>query len=234
MHLPGLHLHFAPACDAWFCWSYVTGNSHDIINATGEHVTLAALSVLLGLLVAVPVSALARGGRWRRGGVYAVTSAIYAIPSLAFIVAVYGVFGLGRLTVIVPLAAYSLVILVRNIITGLDEVPAEAVDAARGMGFGRARLLWRVQLPLAMPTIMAGLRIAVVSTIELVVIGGYVSQGGYGDFLFRGLHDGYHAEVTTYLILTVLLAVVADLLLLAIGRPLSRWQRVAAGGQVTA
>lgn len=228
MHLPGLHFHFGPTCDAWFCWSYVTGNAHDIIDATGEHVTLAASAVLLGLLVAVPVAAFARGSRFRRGGVYAVTSAIYAIPSLAFIVAVYGVFGLGRLTVIVPLAAYSLVILVRNIITGLDEVPPEAVDAARGMGFSPARLLWRVRLPLALPTIMAGVRIAVVSTIELVVIGGYVSQGGYGDFLFQGLHDDYHAEVMTYLILTVLLAVVADLLLMAVTRLFTRWQRVAA------
>jgi osmoprotectant transport system permease protein len=113
-------------------------------------------------------------------------------------------------------------------VTGLDEVPADAVDAARGMGFSPARLLWRVQLPLAVPTIFAGLRIAVVSTIELVVIGGYVSQGGYGDYLLRGLHDDYKAEVTTYLILTVLLAVVADLLMLALARPLTRWQRVAA------
>jgi osmoprotectant transport system permease protein len=226
-HPPGLHFNFGPTCDSWLCWSYFTSNTSDIISATGEHVTLTVLSVLLGLLVAVPVAAFARTGPLRRGSVYAVTSAIYAIPSLAFIVAIYGVFGLGRLTVVIPLAAYSLVILVRNIITGLDEVPADAVDAARGMGFSPARLLWRVQLPLAVPTIFAGLRIAVVSTIELVVIGGYVSQGGYGDYLLRGLHDDYKAEVTTYLLLTVLLAVVADLLMLAAARPLTRWQRVA-------
>lgn len=231
MHLsghPAIHFHFGPACNSWFCWSYVTGNAHDILSATGQHVTLALLSVLLGLAVAIPVAAFARGGRVRRGGVFAATSAIYAIPSLAFIVAIYGVFGLGRLTVIIPLAAYSLVILVRNIVTGLDETPADAVDAARGMGFSPGRLLWRVRLPLAMPSIVAGLRIAVVSTIELVVIGGYVSQGGYGYYLFEGLQNSYHPEVTTYLVLTVLLAVVADLLILLATRPLLRWQRKAA------
>lgn len=228
--LPNLHFHFAPACNAWFCWSYVTSNVHDIIDATGQHVTLALLSVLLGFAVAVPAAAFARAGRWQRAGVFTLSSAIYAVPSLAFIVAVYGVFGLSRLTVIIPLAAYSLVIFVRNITTGLDEVPADAVDAALGMGFGPGRLLWRVRLPLAMPTIIAGLRIALVSTIELVVIGGYAGQGGYGQKLFEGLRNDYHAEVTTYLVLSVLLAVVADLLVIAVSRPILRWQRRAVTG----
>jgi osmoprotectant transport system permease protein len=153
-------------------------------------------------------------------------SALYAVPSLAFVVAMFNIFGLGKLTVIVPLAAYSLVILVRNIITGLDEVSGEAIEAARGMGFSNYRIFTRVRLPIAVPTIVAGLRLAVVSTIELVVIGGYVGQGGYGAQIFEGFSNNfYKAEITTYLILTVLLALVADALLLLVQRVLTPWRR---------
>lgn len=227
MHLRGIHFHFKSVSNSWFSWSFVTSNAHQILSATAEHVTLALASIVLGFLVAMPLAAFARGGWRRRGGTYAVTSALYAVPSLAFVVALYGVFGLSRLTIIIPLAGYSLVILVRNIMTGLDEVPPEAVDAATGLGYGPGAMFWRIRLPLALPAIIAGLRLATVSTIELVVIGGYVGLGGYGKYLFDGLSRQFHPEVTTYLILTILLAVVADLLILAVQRPLMRWQRAA-------
>jgi osmoprotectant transport system permease protein len=216
MRLPG-GFTFHKQGDPWLSWHYITANSHDILTATQQHVTLTLESVALGLVLSIPLAALARRSRWLRSTVINFTTALYAVPSLAFIVAL--------VKVIIPLAAYSLVILVRNIITGLDEVSAEAIDAARGMGFTDRRIFFKVRLPIAVPTIVAGLRLAVVSTIELVVIGGYVAQGGYGAKIFEGFQNHSHTELTTYLVLTVLLALVADGLLLLLQRGLTPWRR---------
>jgi osmoprotectant transport system permease protein len=224
MRLPG-GFTFHKQGDPWLSWHYITANSHDILTATQQHVTLTLESVALGLLFSIPLAALARRTHWLRATVVNLCTALYAVPSLAFIVALAKVFNLSRLTIIIPLAAYSLVILVRNILTGLDEVSAEAIDAARGMGFTNARIFLRVRLPIAVPTIVAGLRLAVVSTIELVVIGGYVAQGGYGAKIFQGFQNHSHTELTTYLVLTVLLALVADGLLLLLQRGLTPWRR---------
>jgi osmoprotectant transport system permease protein len=211
--------------DPWLSWHYITANSHEILTATGQHVTLTLASVALGLAVSIPLAALARRTPWLRSLVLALCSALYAIPSLAFVVVLFKVFDLSKLTIIVPLAAYSLVILVRNMITGLDEVDGEAVEAARGMGFSDTQIFWRVRLPIAVPTIVAGLRLAVVSTIELVVIGGYVGQGGYGAKIFQGYNNRDHTELATYILLTVLLALVADLLVLIVQRQVTPWRR---------
>jgi osmoprotectant transport system permease protein len=210
----------------WFSWSYVTSHGHDILTATQQHVILTLASIALGAVASIPFALLARRTPWLRAGVLGLCTALYAIPSLAFVVAMFKIFDLSKLTIVIPLAAYSLVILVRNILTGLDEVSVEAVEAARGMGFTDARIFLRVRLPMAVPTIVAGLRLAVVSTIELVVIGGYVGQGGYGSFIFQGFRNNfYKAEITTYLLLTVLLALIADVLILALQRWLTPWRR---------
>jgi osmoprotectant transport system permease protein len=210
----------------WFSWHYVTSNGHAIFTATGQHVTLTLEAVAIGALVSMPLAILARRSGSLRAGILGLSTAVYAIPSLAFIVALGPIFNYGRLTVVLPLAAYSLVIFVRTILTGLDEVSGEAIEAARGMGFSERGIFLRVRLPMAVPTMVAGLRLAVVSTIELVVIGGYVAQGGYGEMIFQGLHDNlYKQQITTYLILTVLLALVADGLILLLGRALTPWRR---------
>jgi osmoprotectant transport system permease protein len=215
----------------WFSWEYVTSHGHDILTATQQHVTLTGASIALGVIASIPLAALARRTPWLRAFVLGLCTAVYAVPSLAFVVALFKVFDLSRLTIIVPLAAYSLVILVRNILTGLDEVSGEAVEAARGMGFTDLGIFWHVRLPMAVPTIIAGLRLAVVSTIELVVIGGYVGQGGYGALIFQGFNNNfYKAEITTYVGLTVLLALVADMLILLVQRWITPWRR----GLVTA
>lgn len=210
----------------WFSWHYVTSNWPTIESAAREHVILTLLAVGIGFGVALPVSALARQSPWLRGLVLGTSSALYAVPSLAAIVALYPIFGFSRWTVVIPLAAYSLVILVRNILTGLDGVPVEALEAAKGMGFSSRRTFFRVRLPLAVPTIVAGLRLATVSTIELVVIGGYVGTGGFGEYIIEGFQNNfYKAEITTYVILTVLLALVADALLLGAQRLVTPWAR---------
>jgi osmoprotectant transport system permease protein len=209
----------------WVSWSYVTDHSHEILTATRDHVTLTLISVALGFVIAMPLALLGRQAGWLRGGVLGLSNVMYSIPSLAAIVALYPVFGLSRWTVVIPLAGYSLVILVRNILVGLDEVPEETIEAARGMGMGPIRVFLRARLPLAVPAIIAGLRIATVSTIELVVIGGYVGQNGYGTFIFAGLHDNFRAEIATYVALTVLLAATADVLILGAERLMTPWKR---------
>jgi osmoprotectant transport system permease protein len=210
----------------WFSWHYITSHGHDIAVATEQHVTLTLLSVGLGILASIPLSYFARRTPWLRTLILALCNGIYAIPSLAFIIALYKFFGLGKLTVVIPLASYTLVILVRSILAGLDGVSQEVVDAAKGMGFSDARTMLRVRLPIAVPTLIAGLRIATVSTIELVVIGGYVAQGGYGARIFEGYNSNlYKPEITTYILLTVLLALAADFLLLGVQRAITPWQR---------
>ncbi|HVU60309.1 MAG TPA: ABC transporter permease subunit [Mycobacteriales bacterium] len=224
MRLPG-GFTFHKQGDPWLSWHYITANSHAILSATRTHVTLTVEAVALGLLIAIPVAALARQREWLRTTVLNLCTAIYAIPSLAFVVAMIKFFELSSLTVIIPLASYSLVILVRNILTGLDEVDGEAVDAARGMGMSTLRIFLRVRLPIALPTIFAGIRLAVVSTIELVVIGGYVGQGGYGSKIFEAFSNRSHTEMTTYILLTVLLALLADAVLLVVQRLVTPWRR---------
>ena len=127
--------------------------------------------------------------------------------------------------VITGLVLYTLTILVRNLLAGLDGVDAEVLDAARGMGLSRARTLWRVEVPLALPAAMAGLRVATVSTVALTTVGTIVGFGGLGDLLTRGLRSSFHAEVFTASALCVLLAVVLDLLLLGAQRVVTPWQR---------
>lgn len=224
MRLPG-DFHFHKMGNPWLSWHYVTANSHAILAATRTHVTLTLEAVALGLVVAIPLAAIARQRQWLRSLVTNLCTAIYAVPSLAFIVALVKVFELSSLTVVIPLASYSLVILVRNILTGLDEVDAEAVEAARGMGLSDVLIFFKVRLPMAVPTIVAGLRLAVVSTIELVVIGGYVGQGGYGEQIFQGFGANSHTQLMTYLVLTVLLALVADAILLVVQRLITPWRR---------
>ena len=209
----------------WFSWSYVQSNSDQILAATRAHVTLTLMAVALGLVVAMPLAVLGRRATWLRGSVLGFSNVLYSIPSLAAIVALYPIFHLSRWTVVIPLAGYSLVILVRNIMTGLDEVPEETIEAARGMGMGPLRIFVQARLPLALPAIMAGLRIATVSTIELVIIGGYIGLNGYGEFVFEGFRSNYRAEITTYLILTVMLALTADLLVLGLQWLLTPWRR---------
>lgn len=210
----------------WFSWSFVADNTDHILTAARQHVILTVVPVVLGLALSVPLALLARRFDRLRTPVLGVAGVLYAIPAIAVVVALVPALGLSRWTVIIPLVAYTLVILVRNILTGLDGVPADTVESARGMGFGPVRLFLQVQLPLALPAIVAGLRIATVSTIELAVIGAYVGQGGFGTFIFEGFENNfYRAEIVVGVLLTVALALLADLLLLGLQRLVSPWQR---------
>jgi osmoprotectant transport system permease protein len=150
---------------------------------------------------------------------------IYTVPSLALFALLLPVTGLSISTVITGLVLYSLTILVRAIVAGLAAVPEDVLDAARGMGYGGTRMLWRVQFPLALPTIMGGVRVAAVSTVALVTVGAVVGYGGLGDLIYSGLGTLFKAQVLTASVLCVVLAFALDGLLLLVQRLAMPWRR---------
>jgi osmoprotectant transport system permease protein len=155
-----------------------------------------------------------------------VTGILYTIPSLAFFFLLLPITGRGKVTALIALVSYSLLIIFRNIITGLDGVPADARDAGRGMGLTERQLLWRVELPLALPEIMAGLRIAVTTTVGLTALVFLAGAGGLGEAIFADTQ--FQSNVVVAGGLCVLLAVVLDLLVLAVQKALTPWTRAAA------
>jgi osmoprotectant transport system permease protein len=210
----------------WISVDYVRQNADVLLAATRQHVELTVVSVLLGLLLAVPLALLARRFRKLETPVVSFTGFLYTIPSLALFAVLAPVTGLTGTTVVIGLTAYTLLVLVRNLLTGLDGVPEDVREAARGMGVGPVRMLLRVELPLALPTVLAGVRVATVSTVALVTVGVVVSNGGLGQLIFSGLNNNlYRAEIFTATVLCVLLALAADLLLLGLERLLTPWAR---------
>ncbi len=153
------------------------------------------------------------------------TTIVYTIPSLALFSLLLPFTGLSPTTVIIGLALYSLTILVRNVLAGLLAVPDEVVESARGVGYSNTRLLTRVELPLALPVIMAGLRVATVSTVALVTIGAIVSYGGLGNLLLQAVGNQFKAQIFAASLLGVVLAVVLDLVLVLVQRLLTPWTR---------
>lgn len=218
----------AGAPNPWFGTTYLEDNYDDVLAALQEHIVITVAAVLLGLVVSIPLALLSQRSRVAEGLVLGSADVIYAIPSISLLLILYSSFGLGlsRATVIVALTLYNLLILVRNVLTGLRGVPDEAKEVATGMGFGPVRRILRVELPLALPSITAGLRIATVNTVALVTIGFAVGHGGLGGLITQGYKDNlYRQQVLTGVVLVVLLAIVLDLLLLIVQRLLTPWQR---------
>ncbi|WP_256106847.1 ABC transporter permease [Streptomyces sp. ODS05-4] len=211
--------------NAWICGEYLSSRGQELTDATLQHVWITVVSVLLGLAVAFPLALLVRARPRFAAPVLGLTTVLYAIPSLAMFSLLLPLFGLSAALVVTGLVLYSLTILVRNILAGLAAVPAEAREAARGMGYGPARLLWEVELPLALPAVLAGVRMATVSTVALTTVGALVDYGGLGTLITTGLKSYFKAQVLTASVLCVLLAVVADLLLLGLQRLLTPWTR---------
>jgi osmoprotectant transport system permease protein len=209
----------------WICADYVRTRSQELIDATLQHVGITAASVVLGLLIAFPLALLARRWRIASGPVLSLTTVLYTVPSLAMFALLLPVFGLSAAVVVAGLVLYSLTVLVRNILAGLDAVPEEAREAARGMGYGTGRLLFGVELPLALPAMMAGVRIATVSAVSLTTVGAIVGYGGLGNLIYSGMNSFFKPEVLTASALCVVLAVLADLLRLALQRALTPWAR---------
>lgn len=209
----------------WICGTYLVDRADLLAQALLQHLVLVLVSVLLGLVLALPLALLARRYRRVEGFVVGVTTAIYTIPSLALFSLLVPLTGLGPGTVVLGLGLYSLTILVRGLLDGLASVPGEVVESARGMGYDARSMLWRVEMPLALPTVMASLRVATVSAVALTTVGAILDYGGLGDLLISGRADDFKAQVLTTSVLCVLLAIVLDLLLVAATRAMTPWTR---------
>ena len=211
--------------DTLIDWSWVDDHTAEIRQRVIEHLQLVGWSLLWGLVLAIPLALLAHRFHWLRGPALSVTGILYTIPSIAAFSLLLPYTGLAQTTAIVPLTAYTLLILVRNVLAGLDAVPGDVLEAAEGMGYSDTRRLFAVELPLAVPSIMAGLRIAAVTLIGLVPIAALVGQGGLGTFMLDGFNRDFQTPLTVGTVLVVIIAVTVDGLLLAVQRLVTPWNR---------
>jgi len=189
-----------------------------------QHLLLTVLAVAIGFAISFTLALIAYRRRWLINPVTQVTGILYTIPSLAFFFLLLPITGRGNTTALIALTAYTLLILFRNIVDGLDGVPDEARDAGRGMGFTARQLLWRVELPLAVPAIMAGLRIAATTTVGLAALATYAGAGGLGDQMSS--QKEFISNIAVGGALCVLMAIGLDAILLVAQRLLTPWTRV--------
>lgn len=208
-------------------WYWIGDHLDEVVSRGAQHIYLTVVSVLLGLLVAFPVALFAYRHRWAVGPMTWVSGVLYTIPSLAAIALLLPLTGLSLTTVLLPLASYNLLILFRNTVAGLDGVPDDVKEVAVGMGLSQRQLRWRVEVPLAMPVIIAGLRIATVSSIGLVTVASLIGRGGFGQFIFEGLNENFWTPLLLGVVLSVAFAVVADIGLLGLQRLTTPWAKAA-------
>jgi osmoprotectant transport system permease protein len=211
----------------WLSWTYVHDNLHTIQVALVDHIVITVWSVAIAGAIAVPLAVLAYWVRSLATPILTSAGVLYTIPSLALLAFLAPFLGTGRITVIVALVMYALLIIVRNTLTGLLQVPGDVREAATAMGYSRMARLVRVELPLALPGILVGLRLATVSTVALVTVGAIVgSHGALGGLILSGFRNNfYKSQIATAALLCVALALVLDLILLAVSRALTPWAR---------
>ena len=207
-------------------WSWIGDHADDIRAALLQHVELTGVPVVLGALLAFPLALAAI--RWPRlySPILGFTGVLFTIPSLALFILLIPFTGLGLATPLIGLTIYTLLILVRNMVEGLRGVDRDVREAAEAMGYTRSRQLFGVELPLALPVIIAGLRIATVTTIGLVTITALIGWGGLGQLFIEGFTLDFATPIVVGLVLSALLAVGADLLLVGLQRGLTPWARV--------
>ena len=206
-------------------WSFIPQNLGLIGQLTLENAFLGVVAALVGLAISVPLGIACVRWGLLYPPVLSVANAVYAIPSLALFVVLIAFTGLSNLTVIIPLTLFSLCVLVPNVVDGLRSVPQSVRQAATAMGFGPLRQLARVELPVATPIILAGLRVATVSSISLASLGQLIGVSSLGYFFLDGLQRAYPTEIYVGIILVIALALAADLALLALRRLLTPWER---------
>ncbi|HJR45246.1 MAG TPA: ABC transporter permease [Actinomycetota bacterium] len=204
-------------------WSWVADNSDKIVAAFVEHIQLTVLAVAIGFAIAAPLAVYAYRHRWFYGPVTWVTGILYTIPSLALFAMLQPYTGLTVRTAEIGLVSYTLLILIRNIVAALAGVPADVREAARGMGYSERQLLWRVDLPLALPVIMAGIRLATVTTIGLVTVTALIGLGGLGSFILMGMRIDFVTATLVGSVLSLALAVIVDAVLVVTERRLTPW-----------
>jgi osmoprotectant transport system permease protein len=210
-------------------WDWVFDHGDVIWSRFLQHVWLTVLAVGIGLAISFPLAILAHRHRRIYPAIAWVTGLLYTIPSLALFVILIPITGLTTTTAEVGLVSYTLLILIRNIVVGLQGVPEDVKEAARGMGYTKRQLLWRVELPLALPAIVAGIRIATVSTIGLVTVAALIGKGGLGQFILQGLQTFFNTQILLGAVLSVALALAADASLLGVQKAMTPWTRAGRG-----
>ncbi len=209
-------------------WSWISSQSGTIVSLLVQHIELTAIAVGVGLVISLPLGVAA----WRVPGLrtplVGSTGLLYVIPSVALMALLAPVTGFFSVTTAeVALVSYTLLILLRNTMAGLASVPADAHEAARGMGYTQLEELFKVQLPLAVPSIMAGLRVATVTTVGLVNVTAFIGQGGLGQLIIQGFGEDFNTPIVVGLVLSVLLAGVLDALLVGVEHMVVPWRRAA-------
>jgi osmoprotectant transport system permease protein len=206
-------------------WDWIGDHLDEIWSRSIQHVELTVVAVAIGLVLSFPMALVARRYRRSYAPITFVAGLLYTIPSLALFVLLIPATGLSTTTVEIGLVSYTLLILIRNIVEGLDGVPPDALDASTGMGYTARQRLWRVELPLALPVIVAGVRVATVTTIGLVTVGALIGSGGLGQFILRGLQTFDSTQTIVGAALSVVLAIASDALLLLLQRRLTPWSQ---------
>ena len=219
----------AQADESFFRWEWVFDHLDDIWDKTAEHIMLTVIAVTVGLAISLVLSLIALRYRRTYAPITWATGILYTIPSLALFAFLVPITGLSVLTAEIGLVSYTLLILIRNIVAGINGVPPSVIEAARGMGYTRRRLFTSIELPLALPVIIAGIRIAAVTTIGLVTVTALIGLGGLGFFILRGLNLFYSPVGTTQIVvgtvLSVVLAVAVDLALVGVEKAATPWSR---------
>lgn len=195
----------------------------EVLQATGQHLLLSTVSVAVALVVALALGIPCARRPRLYAAVLAVSGTLFVIPSLALFALLIPLLGLGTLPALVGLSSYCLLILVRNVVNGLRAVPAEVLDAADGLGYGRARRLMKVELPLALPYIVAGVRLAMVTAIGIATIAAYINAGGLGTIIFAGIDQRFPEKILVGGGLTALLTIATDTALSRAERAARAW-----------
>ena len=208
-------------------WAWIADHLDEIAGQTVQHLYLTFIAVGVGFLIAFGLAVWSIRRRALYGPLSAIAGVLYTIPSLALFPLFVPLTGLTILTAEIPLILYTLLIFLRNIVAGFDSVPHDVLEAADGMGYTSAARFWRVELPLAIPLVVAGIRLATVSTIGLVTITGILGDafGGLGFFIFAGHRHRFASEIFAGALPSILLAVSVDLILVAVQRRLTPWSR---------
>ncbi|WP_327047656.1 ABC transporter permease [Microbispora sp. NBC_01189] len=209
----------------WIARNWASGSPSAISTLLENHVVTAFLPVLLGLVVALPLGLACARWRWLYQPTAALMNVTYSLPSLVLFSVFLSVTGLTRATVVIPLTFFALAILIPAVVDGLASVPDPVRQSAVAMGFRPARRLLRVELPVAVPVVLAGLRVATVSSISLVSVGALIGQGGLGNLFIDGWQRQFYTPIVVGIALIVLLAVLADGLLVLAQRLLTPWSR---------
>lgn len=211
-------------------WGWIDRNTDDILTLTREHAEIVAVSMAIAIAIAIPIAVLVRRGGLPYVAATQGSTVLYTIPSLALFAFLVPIVGIGRTPAVIGLVAYAMLILIENTVVGLRQVPGPVKEAARGMGMTSWQVLVRVELPLALPAIITGIRLATVSTVGIATIAVLVGAGGLGVLIFNdGIQRGlFLTPIVVGAVCATLLALVLDGLLAGLGRAASRWRRAGA------